>query len=165
MKTLEPPDIFYLAAAAGWFELGNKCEARSELEKISPELREHPDVLEMEWTLASEGGEWESCIDLGEEIVRVAPDRPFGWIHRSYALHEVGRTREAWDALLPAAGKFPDVFLIPYNLACYAARMGNIDDARSWFRKAASSGGSKRVQTMALSDPDLAVLWPEIKEM
>jgi hypothetical protein len=33
LKTLEPPDDFYLKAAEGWLELGNWLEANEELER------------------------------------------------------------------------------------------------------------------------------------
>jgi hypothetical protein len=36
----------HLAAADGWLGLKNHLAANSELEKITPELRAHPDVLE-----------------------------------------------------------------------------------------------------------------------
>ncbi len=60
----------------------------------------------------------------------MAPDEPPGWIHRSFGLHELGRTSEAEQLLLPAATKFPNEPIIPYNLACYACRLGNIEVAR-----------------------------------
>src|SRR5690349_5172401 len=112
MNDLEPPDSFHVSAAVGWFELGNKAEARSELSKLCPEASAHPDVLELKWTLASDLKDWEQCVLLGDRLVESAPERAFGWIHRSYALHELKRTEEAWHRLLPAAEKFPTEFLI-----------------------------------------------------
>src|ERR1017187_3279090 len=47
MKPLEPPDSHHLSAAIGWLGLGNWREANEELEKITSELRGHPDVLEV----------------------------------------------------------------------------------------------------------------------
>ena len=35
MKSLQPPDSYYLRAAIGWLELGNHLEANEELEKIA----------------------------------------------------------------------------------------------------------------------------------
>jgi len=34
-------------AAQGWLELGNLAEASAELERLEPQLRTHPDVLEL----------------------------------------------------------------------------------------------------------------------
>jgi hypothetical protein len=41
-----PDDALHLSAAIGWLELGNHIEANEDLEKITPDFREHPDVLE-----------------------------------------------------------------------------------------------------------------------
>jgi hypothetical protein len=48
-KPLEPPDSIHLQAAQGWLELGDHIEASEELEKITPQLRAHPDVLKARW--------------------------------------------------------------------------------------------------------------------
>ena len=165
MNKIEPPDLFFLSAAVGWMELGNKSEARGELERISEQNREHPDVLELKWALAADEKEWASCVEIGEAMIRVAPDREFGWVHRSYALHEMGRTGDAWNALLPAVQKFPDEFLIPYNLACYAAQMNNLDEARFWLSKAVILGTAAKVRVMGLKDKDLKPLWPELQSL
>ena len=45
MKPLKHPDNLHLQAASGWLELGNYIEANVELEKFTPQLRVHPDVL------------------------------------------------------------------------------------------------------------------------
>ena len=52
MNKLKHPDHFHLLAAQGWIELGNHLEANEELEKISPELRAYPLVLEMRCEIA-----------------------------------------------------------------------------------------------------------------
>jgi tetratricopeptide (TPR) repeat protein len=44
--------------------------------------------------------------------------------------------REAFDHLLPAADRFPRVWIIPYNLACCRAQLGRVDQARRWFERA-----------------------------
>lgn len=165
MNTLEPPDIFHFSAAVGWFELGNKSEARDELQKIRPQFRQHPEVLELDWTLACAAEEWETCVRIGDIIVEAAPERPFGWIHRSYALHEMRRTEEAWDALLPAAELFPKDYLVPYNLACYAAQMDQLEEARFWIGKAIMIAGMEKIKEMAATDEDLKPLWGEIETL
>jgi hypothetical protein len=67
-------------------------------------------------------------VEIGEALVKTAPARPDSWIHRSYAQHELKRTEEASDLLLPAAHLFPGHWQIVYNLACYASRLGNLDE-------------------------------------
>jgi hypothetical protein len=56
-------------------------------------------------------------------IIKLAPEQSNGWIHRSYALHELKRTQEAFDNLLPVADNFSKVWTVPYNLSCYCAHL------------------------------------------
>ena len=77
-------------------------------------------------------------------------------------LHELRRTQEAREALLPAVKKFPEASLIPYNLACYACQLGDPAEARQWLRKAIARGEKDEIKRLALNDPDLAVLREEI---
>ena len=56
----------------------------------------------------------------------------------------MNRTLEAWDNLLPVAGKFPEVGTIPHNLACYACRLGNLEQAQSWLEKAMGVQGKRK---------------------
>lgn len=161
---LEPPDSHYLSAAEGWMMLGNAAEARQELERLSPPARRHPDVLEVAWNIESAAREWEKAAALASELVERHPDRPSGWIHRSFSLHELKRTQEAWDCLLPAARRFPKESIIPYNLACYACQLGSTDQALQWLDKAMRLGGQETIKKMALADRDLEPLWPKLKE-
>ena len=158
MKPLEPPDSHFLRAAQGWLELGSPDEARVELARIDPALTEHPDVLEARWNVLAAERNWSLCVELASTLVRIAPRRAIGWIHRSYALHELKRTREAADLLLPAATAFPSDWLIRYNLACYACQMGKMQESWNWLQNAFELGEEKQIRQMALDDPDLEPL-------
>ena len=158
MKPLKHPDNLHLQAAQGWLELGNHLEANEELEKITPQLRVHPDVLEVRWHIYSKAKKWDACVDIAEAIINLDPARSEAWIHRSYALHELKRTQEAFDLLLPAAEKFPDVWLISYNLACYTSQLGRFPQCEEWLRTAFTLG-KEAAKTLAIDDPDLEPLW------
>jgi len=160
---LEPPDSHHLRAATGWFELGNLQEARAELALITPALLNHPDVLDVCWQLLAHEKQWPACLATATLMTELAPRNILGWVHRSYALHELKRTLEARDNLLPLAARFPVDFLLHYNLACYECQLGRLDQARRWLAQAVKIGGHADVITMALSDLDLKPLWPEIK--
>src|SRR5580765_4816047 len=136
MKHFEAPDSHYLRAAQGWLELGNPLEADIELERIKPKLRKHPDVLEIRWHISAYKKEWDACLDIAQAILKVDPNRPDAWIHRSFALHELKRTQEAFDQLLDAARRFNEVWTIPYNLACYCAQLGKLEECRAWLDNA-----------------------------
>jgi tetratricopeptide (TPR) repeat protein len=160
---LEPPDSFHLSAAVGWLELGDWHEAEEELKKIAPALCGHPTVLEIHWVIYAKEGQWERCVDIGNDLVKADAESSFGWIHRSFALHELKRTQEAADLLATATALFPKEWLIRYNLACYACQLGNHKEARKWLKIASSLGDAKRVKLMALNDPDLEPLRAEIE--
>jgi tetratricopeptide (TPR) repeat protein len=158
MKPLEPPDSHHLKSAQGWLELGNHLEANEELENITSEKRVHPDVLEVRWRIFAKVGKWDACVDIASAIIKLAPDRSDGWIHRSFALHELKHTQDAFDKLLPAAEKFLRVWTIPYNLACYCAQLGRLDESQAWLKKAIAIG-EQPVKHAAIDDPDLLPLW------
>jgi hypothetical protein len=71
MKSLPVPDSHYLSAAQGWLELGNHLEANDELERITPELRAHPDVLEVRWHIYAHAKKWGACVDIASAIVKL----------------------------------------------------------------------------------------------
>ena len=137
VQTLEPADIHKLNAALGWLGLNSPADARAELDAITPAQSSHPAVLETRW------------------------------LHRAYALRRVsgGGLPQAWDALLPAAKKFPTEPVIAYNLACYACQLQQADRARTWLQCAIQSGNKNAIKKMALADDDLKPLWQEIAEL
>ncbi len=162
---LPTPDIHHLRAAQGWMELGCRTEAEFELAHVSLGHRHHPEVLETEWQLCAARFDWERGVVVGELLVTLHPERADGWLHRAYALRRAqnGGLTRARESLLPAVEHFPDEPVIPYNLACYAAQLGELDEARRWLRRAFIVGRFETIQTMALSDPDLTPLWEEIR--
>jgi tetratricopeptide (TPR) repeat protein len=166
VSPLESPDAHYLLHAVGWIELGNLVEARAELEHIREELQAHPDVLEVRWLICAEQKEWDEGLRVARVLIEKVPDRASGWLHQAYALRRVatGGLQPAWDALLPASEKFPTMEIIPYNLACYACQMNQMDTARLWLKKALSVGDRERIKQRAMEDTDLGPLWEEIKK-
>lgn len=163
MSNFSPPDFHHLRAAQGWIELGSDEEAGRELDRIEPGLQTHPDVLELRWDLCARARRWPEALVVARQLVARAPDRCGGWIHLSYTLHELQRTQEAWDSLRPVAERFPTVSTIPYNLACYACRLGRLDDAREWLTLAMGVDRREHILELARKDPDLEPLWQELK--
>jgi predicted Zn-dependent protease len=154
-----PADSFHLQAAQGWIELGNHLEANEELEQIAASLRSHPDVLELRFQIYAAEEKWEACMDIAAALVKLAPKRPVGWIYRASALHELKRTVQARDELLPAARKFPKDWLVRYNLARYACRLCKLAEARVWLGQAFELGDPKKLKIMALEEADLEMIW------
>ena len=76
-----------------------------------------------------------------------------------------GGLQKAWDALLPAFGKFPKEPTIPFNLSCYACQLRQLEVARDWLKRAVAVGGKEKIKQMALKDSDLEPLWDEIRQL
>ena len=165
VRFLEPPDCHYLEAAQGWLELGDPQSALDELELINPLMRAHPAVLAVQCEVCGAARKWNHVLTVATVLVQTAPIFLFGWVQRSAALHELKRTQEAFDLLLPANKKFPTVATVPYNLACYSAQLRRLKDARMWLHRAFAIGDAKELKLTALDDPDLEPLRNQIESL
>jgi predicted Zn-dependent protease len=160
--TLEPHECHYLSAAEGWIELGCPAEAAAELAHIPAARAVHPEVLRVRYQLQAAVRDWRLAADTAQQLRERAPGRSFGWIQLAYALHELKKTREAYDVLLPALKRFPREYIIPYNLACYSCQLDRLPEARSWLRAAVALAGIKAIRKLADEDPDLKPLQGEL---
>jgi tetratricopeptide (TPR) repeat protein len=165
MKSLPLHDQRHLDAAEGWLGLGDPLAATEELDQISPGWRGHPLVLEVTYRIFAETKQWESSVPIARIMVRLLPDHPWGHFHLAFALHELKRTREAYDTLVPVADIFPTEWLMRFNLACYACQLGHLPEALRWLKQAMSVAGRENVRRLALADQDLQPLWPAIREL
>jgi len=165
VQPLEPPDSHHLDAAVGWLGLGRADEAQAELDSISAAWRRHPVVLDVHWMICAHEKRWSDALEVARGELAAAPDSCSGWLHQAYALRRVpgGGLSQAWDALLPAAEKFPKEPVVAYNLSCYACQMQQLDIARLWLQQAIKIGGKEAIRKMALADDDLKPLWAEIR--
>ena len=161
LAPLKHPDPMHLNAAAGWIQLGDCDFANDELEKIRAEWRAHPDVLELRWLIYSHHEQWDACLDIASAVVKIAPDRVSGWVDKAYSLRRAngGGVEKAKPVLLEAAKLFPDDDMIQYNLACYCAQLGQLDDAQEYLGKSYELGDARQIKLMALDDEDLKPLW------
>jgi len=157
---LQFPDVHHLRAAEGWLALGAHAEAAAELRKLTPAGQGHPDVLELRWQLKANQQRWEAALEVARLLIQADSERATGWIYQSYALHELRRTDEAWDTLLPVFERFPQNGTIPYNLGCYACQLGDLGVAREWIQRAIKIRGKEEIQAMAVDDSDLKPLMP-----
>ena len=91
-------------------------------------------MLEARWLLCAHEKNWSDALAVAKRELEALPDYSAGWLHRAYALRRVdgGGLTQAWDALLPAAEKFPDEAVIAYNLSCYACQLNELDASRVW---------------------------------
>jgi len=160
---MPPPDCHYLNAAQGWIELNDSDAAERELQKINPDARLHPLFLLVRWELYANGKQWQAGHTIADYLVQNFPEEPIGWLQRSYALHAMGRTVEAFQQLLAAAPQFPKLATVAYHLACYACNLGYIEEAWHWLDKAIAAGDGDMIKSMALEDPILRPLWQHLE--
>lgn len=158
-----------LRAAEGWLGLGNPIEANEELASLTPEVRRHPDVLGVRYEICARSKRWEACLEIAREILEVAPEKPSGWIQRSFALHELKRTKEALESLLPALDRFPKEITLRYNLACYECVLGNTTEAKRRLSETFSLAQNQKCfaawRLQALGDADLEPLREYLKQV
>ena len=164
MSPLPPPESHAVSAALGWMELGLPEEALGELDRIDPGAREHHTVLEARWMIHASRAGWKAALEAAERLTALYPESAAGWLHLAYALRRVegGGLEQARTVLASVAGQFPEEPVVPFNLACYDCQLGNLPAARVWLKHAFEAGGRAPIQEMALKDPDLEPLWPEI---
>jgi len=165
VEPLAPPDCHHLNAAQGWLGLGDFVESQAELARISAANTGHFAVLDTRWQWCAAQRQWAEAYLVAESCVRQHPDEAAGWIHLGYAARRCpdGGLELARARLGPAADLFPGEPIVPYNLACYAAQLGKLDEAWTWFETALARGDLKSLRAMALADADLQPLWPRIR--
>src|SRR5262249_52994151 len=118
------------------------------------------------WEICAAGQAWDGALEVAEKLVVSAPGRLSGWIYQAYAWRRVkgGGLQAAWKALRPVAERFPKAEIVPYNLACYAAQLGRLNEAWEWLQRARTiSGEVKSLTARALADEALRPLWDRIR--
>ena len=135
--------------------LGDFLSANDELEQITPEFRVHPAVLFVRYDIYSKGGKWDGAVEIAN---------PAGWIDLAYATRRKtgGGIPQAREILTEAKAKFPNEYLISFNLACYECHLGNLQAAKQRLKEAIDLAGKNDIRMRALNDPDLEPLWNEI---
>jgi tetratricopeptide (TPR) repeat protein len=89
------------------------------------------------------------------------PDLAAGYIHLAFCLHELGDTNGARDILRKGPPTLQKEGTYYYNLACYDAVLGDLDEART--NLARSIRIDKRFRDFAKGDSDLAALHSDLR--
>jgi len=91
------------------------------------------------------------------EVLReLDPVDPVFFINSATCLHELGRTTEARELLLAGPPSLRERPLYHYNLACYEAQLGDLEEARRRLARAVELRPD--LAERATTDPDLAPL-------
>jgi hypothetical protein len=163
-KEVKAPDLHFLNAAKGWLGLGSYQDAQHEVDRINYWVRFHPDVLIVRWKIFTRSKNWESSLDVARSMVKFAPERPSSWICLSYSLCNSDQNHEAWQHLVKAADRFPEVSAIPYFLARLACKVGNLKEATRWLNTWNKMVDQDDLKASAKRDPKLELLWEHLGE-
>lgn len=144
-------------------------------EKIANWCRKSFKIKDLEevYQLFKSKKDWAVCVEVAQKAVDLHSKNAWGWIQRSYALHFLKKTRDAYELLKPAAKLFPDKITVFYNLACYAAQLGNANEAKLWLNSVFElaektgpySGTFERYRKQALEDADLISIREGVPQM
>lgn len=157
-------DQLHFKAAEAWLQFGDLREASEELELLQLEQRTRPEVLELHFKIYAEAGQWNHAVEVARTMSQLWPDNEWGYFHLALALHQLKRTREAYETTVKVVNQFPANYLMRYNLACYACQLGRFTEALMWLEDANDLAGETNIRTMASNDRDLKPLWKEIGE-
>lgn len=154
-----PGATFYrrLSSCQGYLQLGMPNEALEELEALSADLQKRPETMHLRAWVLMKQKEWLRALEVAENLCKMFPYVPVPFLDAAYCLHELHKTNDAREKLLkgpPELNRYPTYH---YNLACYEAKLGLMDSARTHLEKAILMEPTYRKE--AMSDPDLKLLW------
>jgi len=145
-----------MLAAQGYLELNMPTEALQEIESLTEEDLTREEVMQLHLLLLMQLRLWTEGVALCEAIRERFPERSVGFIHGAFCLHELGRTSEAKEILLAGPAELQTEATYYYNLGCYDAVLGNMEEAQNHLRRSFEMDG--RFREVAKFDPDLQPL-------
>jgi tetratricopeptide (TPR) repeat protein len=154
--TIDPQFQRRLLAASGFAELSLFQEAVEELEELPESSKEMPIVLVVWLEVYQHWQKWAEAEAIATRLLEMDLEDPNWPIALAYAIRRGRGLVFANDVLLQASEKFPNCGTIQFNLACYAAQLGQLDEARQRLARAIQL--DKGFAAMAETDPDLEPL-------
>jgi tetratricopeptide (TPR) repeat protein len=158
--TIDPQFQRRLLAASGFAELSLFQEAVQELEELPESSKEMPTVLMVWLEVYQHWRKWSEAESVATRLLEMDPGEPSWPVALAYAIRRSRGLVFANQVLLQAGEKFPDCGTIQFNLACYAAQLGQLDEARQHLCRAIQL--DKGFAAMAKTDPDLEPVRNEI---
>jgi tetratricopeptide (TPR) repeat protein len=149
-----------ILTAEGFAELGMYDDALAELDELGPDEQDVLEALRMRVEIILRKRDWKTALRLSLRACQLYPSESPGFIHAAFCLHELGRTEEAKGTLLDGPAKLLDEPVYYYNLGCYDAVLGNLNEAKAYLR--ASFRLDKSFRDLAKNDPDLERIRDEL---
>jgi lipopolysaccharide biosynthesis regulator YciM len=159
---LDPQIYRRLTAAGGFAELSLFQEAVQELEGLPDNLKEIPVVLATWLEVYQLWQKWSEASSVAMRLAEMEPDESNWPVALAYATRRSRGLVFAREVLLEASQKFPDCAAIQFNLACYAAQLMYLDEARQRLCQAIQL--DKAFATLAKTDPDLEPIRTELEQ-
>ncbi len=145
-----------LEAADGYLYLGMTRDALAQIALIPAAEQEEAPVMLARIRVLLHLRRWKDAESLSRRGLELHPDEEEFTVQQAFALHQLEKGEEAFRVLLAAPEWIRRTGILHYNLACYEARLGDINTARRCIDAAIelNSAMKKNVRT----DPDLAGL-------
>jgi len=142
-----------LLAAQGYIELEMPGEALRELDELTAEEQRSQEVRQVRLFIHMRARRWSDAMLVCDELRAADPQQTTSYIHGAFCLHELGRTREAKDLLLKGPASLLREATYYYNIGCYDAVLGNLEDAQHALE--ISFRMDDKFREIAKYDPDL----------
>ena len=142
-----------LLSAQGYIELEMPDEALREIDSISPKDQLREEVLQMRLFIVMRAKRWEQALSVCARLRATSPKGVTGYIHGAFCLHEMGRTIEAKQLLVEGPRSLLLEATYHYNLGCYDAVLGNLNEAARHLER--SFQMDRKFREIAKYDPDL----------
>ena len=147
---------WHLSQLHGYLELGMDRQALAELRLLPAEVRAEAAFLAVALQLHQKAERWPSAVRTARQLVRLEAEEAGWWIALAYATRRSRSIAAARRILLEAEALHPAEPTIQFNLACYAAQSGELDEART--RLAQAITRESGFAELARNDPDLEPL-------
>ncbi|MET0262962.1 MAG: hypothetical protein ABW223_08700 [Rariglobus sp.] len=133
-----------------------KTQAREALDEIETAEREESAVLSLSLSVLVELADWKRAVKIAAILSEREPNVPAHWIQWAYATRRHKGLDEARAILMRGLGLHPLQAVFHFNLACYEAQLGHLDDAKVFLETAC--GLDAEFVELAKTDDDLAPL-------
>jgi tetratricopeptide (TPR) repeat protein len=145
-----------LEYATGYLTLNLKREAAEALDEIDPADRDLTPVLSLRAAVHCELAEWASAAPLLAILCEREPGEAGHWVQYAYATRRHLDIETAREILRRGLALHPHESTIHFNLACYAAQLGELEAARLHLNAACKLDPA--FVALSRTDPDLAPL-------
>lgn len=146
-----------LRAADGYLTLGLADEALREIQELPPAAQATPAARLAHIRILLHLRRWSAAEKLSRQSAAQFPHEEEFTVQRAFALHRMEHGEEAVAVLHSAPDWIRRTGILHYNLACYEARLGDLDAARQCIDAAIQMNAEMKKRAKA--DPDLAGLW------